>query len=341
MADHRICVIAGDGIGPEVTACAERVLTALVGRVSGLSVTFEAQPGGHQAFRQLGSALPAKTLEAARAADAVLVGAMDVAQLPPEEPEPLTQLRKALAVNASVRPARSIEALAQSILRIDTVVVREVTEGLYSGIEYRAGADAACAVRLITRDASVRAARVAFEQAMLRRRRVTAIHKLGALKLTDGIFLDAAREVAGEFPDVQLETRNVDACALELVREPEHFDVILSTNAFGDIISDLAIGIAGGLGLAPSACIGDRWAYFEPVHGTAPDIAGKGIANPTATILSAAMMMRHLGEIEAAERIERAVMAVLEAGAVRTGDLGGKAGSAEMTDAIIQALDAE
>jgi isocitrate/isopropylmalate dehydrogenase len=301
----------------------------------GPNFAFDEQPAGHGAWIKLGSAIPQSTVDAAKAANAVLLGACDVAQIPAGAGEPLGTLRKELVVNASLRPARTVEGISKGTKSIDCLVVREVTEGLYSGIEYDAGPDAACAVRLITRGASTRAAKVAFEQARTRRRRVTAVHKIGALKRTDGLFLECVRAVAAEYPDVELETANVDACAMHMVQHPEQFDVILATNVFGDILSDLAIGLAAGLGLAPSACIGDRWAYFEPVHGTAPDIAGKGIANPCATILTAAMMLRYLKETKAANAVEAAVWDVLKAGKVRTGDIGGKATSAQMTDAII------
>jgi isocitrate dehydrogenase (NAD+) len=260
-------------------------------------------------------------------------------------------MRRDLEVAASVRPSRTIAGIPSPADDIDCVVVREVTEGVYSRIEYMAGPDAACAVRVITRGASTRAARMAFQQAEARRQaragtpaegkktRVTAVHKIGSLKLTDGMFIGCAEEVAKDYPDIEFETRNIDACAMEMIREPAHFDVILATNVFGDILSDVAAGLAAGLGLASSGCIGEQWAYFEPVHGTAPDIAGKGIANPCATILTAALMLRHLGETASADAIDGAVYGVLEAGEVRTGDLGGKATSTEMTDAIIQALE--
>ncbi len=334
---YTICVLAGDGIGPEVTGCARQVLESLDKKTGGPSFIFNQHPAGYDEFERSGDAFPAATLEAAKAADAVLVGAFDVARLPEEATQPLHALRHEFDVHASVRPARTYAGLDSRHGEVDVVVVREVTEGIYSGIEYKAGPDAACAVRVITRQASARTAEIAFREASARRRKVTAVHKIGALKLTDGLFLDAVREVAKRFPDVKFETRNVDACALELVRHPQDFDVILATNTFGDILSDVAAGLAGGLGLAPSSCIGARWAYFEPVHGTAPDIAGKGMANPLATILSTAMMLRHLGEPEAAAAIDRAVGAVLVKGP-KTGDLGGKATSAEMTAAVIEAL---
>ena len=332
---YSICVIPGDGIGGEVTGCARQVLDSLAGTPGGPAFTFAEHPAGHCAYVEFGNAMPETTMEAAKAADSVLVGACDVAQIPAGGGEPLNRLRNDLVVNASVRPARSVEGISTGSKPIDCVVVREVTEGVYSGIEYDAGPDAACAVRLITRGASTRAAKVAFEQAMARRKRVTAVHKVGALKRTDGLFLEAVQAVADQYPEVEYETANVDACAMHMVQHPEHYDVILATNVFGDILSDLAIGLATGLGLAPSGCIGDKWAYFEPVHGTAPDIAGKGIANPCATILTSAMMLRYLGETTSADAVEAAVWAVLDGGKVRTGDIGGKATSAEMTAAII------
>ncbi|MPZ87954.1 MAG: NAD-dependent isocitrate dehydrogenase [Nitriliruptorales bacterium] len=335
---YSICVIPGDGIGPEVTGCAQRVLDALQDSVGGPAFAFEQHPAGLTAYNDIGQALPAATLDAAKSADAVLVGAMDVAALPPGVPEPLTGLRTQLEVHASVRPSRTMPGVPAPSGDIDTLVVREVTEGVYSGIEYQAGPDAACAVRLVTRQASTRTARIAFQHAIERRGKVTAVHKVGALKLTDSLFLEAVEHVARGFPQVEYETRNVDACALEMIRAPEDFDVILATNTFGDILSDVAAGLAGGLGLAASGCVGERWAYFEPVHGSAPDIAGKGIANPMATVLSAAMMLRHLGERASADAVEAAVTAVLVAGSPRTGDLGGSADSQEVTDAIIQAL---
>ncbi|NNE85583.1 MAG: isocitrate/isopropylmalate dehydrogenase family protein [Alphaproteobacteria bacterium] len=348
MTSFSICVLPGDGIGPEVTDCARRVLDALA-LAGGPSFTYQVQPAGHGTFLADGYAMPESSLAAAKAADAVLLGAMDVAQIPPGGGDPLGDMRKGLEVGASIRPSRAIAGVASPSADIDCVVVREVTEGLYSRIEYMVDDNAACAVRVITREASTKTARLAFETATARQRRlnpahkkgrVTAVHKIGVLKLTDGLFLEAARTVAADYPDIEFETRNIDACAMEMIREPAHFDVILATNAFGDILSDIGAGLAAGLGLAASGCIGDRWAYFEPVHGTAPDITGKGVANPCATVLSAAMMLRHLGQPDSADAIEGAVEDVLATGVIRTGDLGGNATSAQMTDAIIAALEA-
>ena len=334
---YSVCIIPGDGIGPEVTDCARRVLEALSATPGGPTFGFDHQRAGYGTYAETGESLPASTLVAARAADAVLLGAIDVARLPHDATQPLRTLRRHLDVGASIRPARAFPGVPVPAGPIDAVVVREVTEGIYSGNEYRVGADGACSVRIITRAKSTRAARLAFEQARRRRKKVTAVHKIGALKLTDSLFLEAVAAVASTFPDVEYETRNVDACALELVRWPEAFDVILATNAFGDILSDVAAGLAGGLGLAPSGCVGERWAYFEPVHGTAPDIAGKGVANPIAAILSAALMLRHLDE-PTAGTIEDAVARTLASGSMRTADLGGDTGSSELTDGIIRAL---
>lgn len=347
MAKYSICVLPGDGIGPEVIGCARTVLDAL-SAVGGPQFDYDVQPAGHGTFLEQGHAMPAASMASAKAADAVFLGAMDVAQIPPGGGDPLGDLRIELEVAASVRPSRTITGIPSPADDIDCVVVREVTEGLYSREEVQVDADTAHAIRVVTRGASTRTARMAFEQAAARQRargegsdrpaQVTAVHKIGVLKLTDGLFLDVCAAVAKDYPDIIYETRNIDACAMEMVREPGHFDVILATNAFGDILSDIAAGLAAGLGLAASACIGDRWAYFEPVHGTAPDIAGKGVANPCATILSAAMMLRYLGEESSADAVEAAVYAVLADGRIRTGDLGGTAGSAEMTEAIVGAL---
>ena len=343
MTNYTICVLPGDGIGPEVINCARRVLDTLTAR-GRPGFTYDVHKAGYDLFLETGHSMPDNVLVAAKAADAVLLGAMDVAQIPPQGGDPLGGLRIGLEVSASVRPSRTIPGIPSPAADIDCVVVREVTEGLYSRDEYMGDDDSAYAVRVITRDASTKTARMAFAQAIARQQasgkpaRVTAVHKVGVLKLSDGLFLEACAAVAEEFPDIEYETRNIDACAMEMVRGPGEFDVILATNAFGDILSDVAAGLAAGLGLAASACIGDRWAYFEPVHGTAPDIAGKGIANPCATILSVAMMLRYLGEDLGADAVEHAVNAVLADGAVRTGDLGGSATSAEMTDAILSQL---
>jgi isocitrate/isopropylmalate dehydrogenase len=343
MARYKICLLPGDGIGPEVIDCVCRVLDALVDH-GGPEFVYDTQPAGHGTFLETGHSLPDATLAAARAADAVLLGAMDVAEIPPHGGDPLGGLRIGLEVSASIRPSRTIAGIPSPAANIDCVVVREVTEGLYSRDEYMADDDHAYAIRVVTREASLKAARMAFEQASARQRvsgypgLVTAVHKVGVLKLSDGLFLEACAGVAKDYPDIDYETRNVDACAMEMVRDPGAFDVILATNVFGDILSDVASGLAAGLGVAASACVGERWAYFEPVHGTAPDIAGQGVANPCAMILTGAMMLRHLKEDASADAVETAVYGVLADQTVRTVDLGGQATSRDMTDEILVQL---
>lgn len=335
---HSIVLLGGDGIGPEVVDCARRVLEHVAQSEPGLHLSFDTHAVGYGELQRSGSSLPAAAAEAARGADAVLFGAVDVARFPAGTTDALTSLRSLLDVSVSIRPSKSRPGVPGPGAPIDVLVVREITEGFYSGIEYPVGPDAACAVRVVTRDASRRAATVAFEEARKRDGRLAVLHKVGAFKLTDRLFFEAVDEVAADFPDVQHRFMNVDACAFDVVTRPESLDVILATNAFGDIVSDVAAGMAGGLGLAASACVGEKHAYFEPVHGTAPDLAGRGVANPLGAILSAAMMLRHLGEDAAADRVHRAVGQVLQDGVVRTGDLGGDATSEQMTDAVITEL---
>ncbi len=334
---RKIALIPGDGIGVEVVGAARAVLEAVSRVFPDLGFEFTEALMGMAALRAGQEAVPEATVRAAQAADACLLGAIDEAALPVGS-RALGPFRRLMGAYANVRPSKAYPGVRCLCPDLDVVVVRESTEGLYSGIEFETGPDAACAVRVITRQGSERVARAAFELARGRRRRLTAVHKLGSLKRTDGLFLETVRAVAAAYPEVTLETRNIDACALELILHPAHFDVVLATNMFGDILSDEAAGLVGGIGLAPSAVLGDRYAYFEPVHGTAPDIAGKGIANPTAAILAAALMLRHLKEEAAARAIEAAVAAVLAAGVPRTPDLGGTASTREVTQAIIERM---
>ena len=333
----RIVLIPGDGIGVEVVAAARAVLEALSGVFPDVRFEFSEAPMGMAALRAGPDVVPDATVKAAQAADGCLLGAIDEAGLP-KGVSALGPFRRLMGGYANVRPMKAYPGVRCLCPDLDVVVVRENTEGMYSDIEYDVGADAACAVRVITRRGSERVARAAFDLARGRRRRVTAVHKLGAFKRSDGLFIETVRAVGAGYPDVTLETRNVDACALEMIQHPAHFDVILATNMFGDILSDVAAGLGGGIGLAASAVLGDRHAYFEPVHGTAPDIAGKGIANPVAAILAAALMLERLKAPAAAEAIRRAVAAVLAAGGPRTADLGGSATTAEVTRAIIERL---
>jgi isocitrate/isopropylmalate dehydrogenase len=335
---YSVAVLGGDGIGPEVVGSAQRILEHVAHLDPGFSLSFEPHSVGFAELERTGTSMSDAVAEAVKQTDAVLFGAVDVARFPAGTEDTLMRLRKLLDVSVSVRPSKSFQGVRGPGAPIDVLVVREITEGFYSGIEYAVGNEGACAVRVVTRSASRRAARVAFEHAQTRSKRLTAVHKVGAFKLTDRLFLEAVEEVAADFPDVEHRFANVDACAFDIVTKPGELDVILATNAFGDIVSDVAAGMAGGLGLASSACIGDRYAYFEPVHGTAPDIAGKGVANPIGAILSAAMMLGHFGELEAAGRIQLAVEHVLAEGTARSGDLGGGATTAMVTDAVIDAI---
>jgi homoisocitrate dehydrogenase len=340
-AMRTITLIPGDGVGQEVVPAARLVLEAVLS-----DARYVSAEAGWECFLRRGTSLPDATLQAVLAADATLFGAT---QSPSTLVEgyfsPILALRRKLDLYSNLRP---VTALAPSARRVDLLIVRENTEGLYSGRE-RSDGDTAIAERVITRRASERIARSAFEQARRRaalgpapsrRARVTVVHKANVLKLSDGLFREACLGVAAHYPDVETEERLVDTAAMQLVSNPERFDVLVTTNLFGDILSDLAAGLAGGLGVAPSANVGDgRAAVFEPVHGSAPDIAGKGIANPIGAILSAAMLLDHLQENEGARRIRGAVAASAAAG-ISTPDLGGSARSQEVVEAILAELQA-
>ncbi|MGQ9692310.1 MAG: homoisocitrate dehydrogenase [Thermaceae bacterium] len=328
---YRICLIEGDGIGHEVIPAARKVLEA-----TGLPLEFLEAEAGWETFGKKGVSVPEETVEKAMASDAILFGAATS----PTRKVPgffgaIRYLRRRLDLYANVRPVKS-RPIPQSRPGIDLVIVRENTEGLYVGQERRYQ-DVAIADAVISKQASERIGRFALRLAQKRRKLLHVAHKANVLPLTQGLFLETVREVAQTSPEVNVKEIIVDNCALQLVMRPEQFDVIVTTNLLGDILSDLAAGLVGGLGLAPSGNIGDRYALFEPVHGSAPDIAGKGIANPTAAILSAAMMLEHLGEREAAMRIEAAVDRVLAQGP-HTPDLGGTATTQTFTQAVIRAV---
>jgi homoisocitrate dehydrogenase len=329
---HSICLIPGDGIGQEVVPAARRLLEA-----TGLPIEFRTVEAGWGTFTTQGTSVPDATLAAVRAADATLAGAFTSPSKRVEGHQgAIRYMRRTLDLFSNLRPARS-RPVPGSRGGIDMLMVRENTEGLYVEKERRYG-DVAIADAVVTKRASERIAKVALEQAMRRRKRLAVVHKANVLPLTSGLFLDTVMSMAKEYPEVETYDIIVDAAAMKLVRDPESFDVLVSTNLFGDILSDLMAGLTGGLGLAPSANVGEKYAVFEPVHGSAPDIAGKGIANPTATFLTAAMLLDHIGERETARRIERAVDKVLAQGEL-TPDLGGRATTESLTDAVIEALD--
>ncbi|MEM8946473.1 MAG: isocitrate/isopropylmalate dehydrogenase family protein [Planctomycetota bacterium] len=330
---YSITLIPGDGIGPEVTAAAQEILDA-----SGVDLEWQEASAGVSALEATGDPLPESTVEAVRAADATLKG-------PATTPSGTgfrsvnVALRQKLTLYANFRPARSMPGIETRYDDVDLIVIRENTEGLYSGLEHTVVEGVVESLRIITAKASERIARFAFQTAQRQdRKRVTCVHKANILKLSDGLFLDSCRKVAAEFPEIDFDDCIVDAAAMKLVSNPNQFDVLVMENLFGDILSDLTSGLVGGLGVTPSANVGDGMAVFEAVHGSAPDIAGKGIANPTALILSAVLMLRYLGEKDAANRVEAAVRSVLAAGEALTGDLGGQATTKQFTQAVLSAM---
>jgi homoisocitrate dehydrogenase len=333
----KICLINGDGVGQEVIPAAAEVLSAL-----GLGLEFVEAQAGFEYFKQSGNAIPDATLAAVEACGVALFGATSSPSTKVEGyRSPILALRKAFDLYANLRPVQSLPGKF-SRPNLDLLIVRENTEGLYAGRERLEG-DAAIAERVITRQGSMRIVKMAFEQARKRpvvsgqSSVVTIVHKANVLKVTDGLFRECAVEVAKDYPEIVLKEMLVDARAMRLVRDPESFDVIVTTNLFGDILSDEASALIGGLGVAPSANIGEKAAVFEPVHGSAPDIAGQGVANPIGAILSAAMLLDHSGQGAQAARVRQAVSATIEQG-VLPRDLGGMATTKEVTQAVVTNL---
>src|SRR6476619_2962407 len=319
---HRITLIPGDGIGPELAEATRRGLDA-----TGIGFEWEVEEAGEATIATEGTPLPERVLDSIRRNKVALKG-------------PITTpvgsgfrsvnvgLRQALNLYANLRPARSMAGVSSRYDDVDLVIVRENTEDLYAGIEHMVGRDAAESIKIITRVASERIARFAFEYAVANgRRKVTAVHKANIMKLSDGLFLEACTTVAADYAGrIEFEDRIVDNMCMQLVQKPELYDVLVATNLYGDIVSDLAAGLVGGLGVAPGANIGEDGAVFEPVHGSAPKYAGQNKANPTALILSGALMLRHLGYADVGVRVESAVRAVIAEGRTVTSDLGGTGG---------------
>jgi len=331
---HRITLIPGDGIGPEITEVAVRVLEK-----TGIAFEWEEHEAGIRAYEKTGNPLPPGLLESIRRNKVAFKGPLTTLVGEGFQSANVT-LRKELDLYANLRPVRSIEGVKSRYEDVNLVIVRENTEDLYSGIEHMIMPGVTQGLKVITSYASIRIARFAFDYARKRgRKKVTAVHKANIMKLTDGLFLDSARQVAAEYPDIQFDHKIVDNLAMQLVLNPNQFDVLLLSNLYGDIVSDLCAGLVGGLGLVPAANIGEEFAVFEAVHGSAPDIAGRGIANPTALLFSGVLMLRHLGENEAADRVLKAAFAVLKRGEVRTPDLGGKATTKEYADALVRELE--
>ena len=331
---HRVTLIPGDGIGPELADAARRVLDA-----SGIAFEWEVVDAGEAVMAKYGTPLPEHVLESVKRNRVALKGPITTPVGEGFRSVNVT-LRQVLGLYANLRPARSIKGLKTRYEDVDLVIVRENTEDLYAGIEHRVGRDAAESIKIITREASERIARFAFDYAVANgRRKVTAVHKANIMKLSDGLFLESCRTVAAEYDGrIEFEDRIVDNMCMQLVQKPELYDVLVLPNLYGDIVSDLAAGLVGGLGVAPGANIGIEAAVFEPVHGSAPKYAGQNKANPTALILSGALMLRYLGHPDAADRVETALRDVIAEGRATTYDLGGPAGTSQFADAIIERL---
>jgi isocitrate dehydrogenase (NAD+) len=330
---HVITLIAGDGIGPEVTGAVVRILAA-----SGVAIDWDPHDAGQRAVESAGDPLPQTLLDSVTRNRVALKGPVTT-PVGSGFTSVNVGLRKALDLYANLRPVANLPGVTSRFQDVDLVIVRENTEDLYAGLEHIVVPGVVESLKIITEKASTRIAEFAFAHVRRTgRRKITAVHKANIMKLGDGLFLDSARAVARRFPDVEYEERIVDAACMRLVMRPEDFDVLLLPNLYGDIVSDLAAGLVGGLGVVPGANLGHDVAVFEAVHGSAPDIAGQNVANPTALLLSAALMLDHIGEPAAAGRIRQALGKAL-AGTVRTRDLGGTASTTDFADAVIRHLE--
>src|SRR5438105_3219267 len=332
---HRITLIPGDGIGPEVAASVVHIIEA-----AGAEIEWETHYAGAQAVEKFGETLPKELLESITRNKIALKGPVTT-PIGKGFTSVNVGLRKALDLYANVRPIRALPNVPCRFPELNLVIVRENTESLYAGLEHVVVPGVVESLNIITEKASTRIARYAFDYARGNdRKKVTAVHKANIMKLSDGLFLECFYNVAKDFPEIASDDKIIDNCCMQLVMRPEQFDVLVMENLFGDIVSDLCAGLIGGLGLAPGANIGELGAVFEAVHGSAPDIAGQGIANPTALMLSAIQMLRYIGERDAAQRFETALLAVFQEGKSITKDLGGTARTNEFARAIEEKIKA-
>src|SRR5687768_5903017 len=330
---HTITLIPGDGIGPEIVASTVRVIEA-----TGVDIEWETQILGAQALEKYGSTLPEAAIDSMKRNKVSLKGPI-MTPIGKGFTSVNVGLRKALDLYANVRPIKALPNVECRYPELDLVIMRENTEDLYAGLEHIVVPGVVESLKIITEKASTRIARYGFEYARLNgRKKVTAVHKANIMKLSDGLFLECFYNVAKKFPDIEADDKIVDNCCMQLVMRPEQFDVLVLENLYGDIVSDLCAGLIGGLGLAPGANIGEQGAVFEAVHGSAPDIAGQGIANPTAILMSAILMLRHIEEFAAAERVEKAMLDVYAEGKVLTRDLGGSAKTNEFARAVVEKM---
>ena len=327
---HTITLIPGDGIGPEVSAAVVQIIEA-----TGVDVHWETHYAGAQALEKFGTTLPQELLESIKRNKVALKGPITT-PIGKGFTSVNVGLRKALDLYANLRPVRALPNVPCRYPELDLIVVRENTEDLYSGIEHVVVPGVVESIKIITEKASTRVSRFAFEYARREgRKKVTAVHKANIMKLSDGLFLECFYNVSKDYAEIEADDKIVDNACMQLVMRPEQFDIMLLENLYGDIVSDLCAGLIGGLGLVPGANIGEQGAVFEAVHGSAPDIAGLGIANPTALLQSGILMLRYIGERDAAEKIETAMLKVFADGKVRTRDIGGHAQTVEFTEAVI------
>ena len=338
----KVAVIKGDGIGPDVINATIPVLDAVQNAVKGLNLEYVFAGAGLHCISTYGTNLPEETVNILKSTDCCLKGPLTTPEEPGSPKSATVQIRTMFDLYANVRPIKALPIIPSLNPNVDMIIVRENTEGMYSGIEFMTGKDSAIAIRLITRSGSERIARFSFNLAMKRNKHLTYVHKGNILKITDGIFKESVLKVSKDFPEVTVDDMHVDAAAMNLIKKPEAFDVMVTTNLFGDILSDEAAQIVGGLGVAPGANIGDAYAMFEPIHGSAPKYTGMDKANPIATILASKLMLEWLGFIEAGKKIGEAVNAVLREGRILTYDIASKdvvpAKSSEMGKQIAKAI---
>jgi len=333
MKNYQVTLINGDGIGPEISDAVVKIIDA-----AGLKIDWDVQSAGADVIEKEGTPLPERVLESVRK-NKVCLKAPVTTPIGKGFRSVNVQLRKELDLYANVRPCKNIAGIKTPFDNVDLVVVRENTEDLYAGIERMVDENRAEGIKLITREASIRIVKYAFEYAKkYGRKKVQAVSKANICKLTDGLFLECAREVSKEYPEIEYGEILVDNLCMQLVQNPSKFDVLIMPNLYGDIVSDLTAGLIGGLGVAQGANIGLEYAVFEPVHGSAPDIKGQNLANPTALLLCAIEMIKYLGEFDTANKIEKALYKVLSEGKVTTRDIGGNATTSEFTDEIIKNL---
>lgn len=330
---HTITLIPGDGIGPEIVGATVRTIEA-----TGVEIEWETQIIGAYALEKYGTTIPEETIESIKRNKVALKGPL-ATPVGKGFTSVNVGLRKALDLYANVRPVKALPNVECRYPELDLVIVRENTEDLYAGLEHIVVPGVVESIKIITEKASTRIAKYAFEHArLMNRKKVTAMHKANIMKLSDGLFLECFYNMSKNYPEIEADDKIIDNACMQLVMRPEQFDVMVLENLYGDIVSDLCAGLIGGLGLAPGANIGEQGAVFEAVHGSAPDIAGQGIANPTAIMMSALLMLRHIGEMNAADSMENALMEVFKEGEVRTKDLGGTASTADFASAIIEKI---